>query len=224
MLVPVLCVALQVATVIMAPAGSPAPTPTPAPVLHAPAPVVERFVKVAGRSSRLSLFDNREVVVSIHGTDGSIELRRRKLSEHEYVGYVGAITSNLGAVKEAAGDADLFSEGGTGRIIIYRSGHSPLVITYSPLQAPNLAIGRLIAVLDDLEKSVLGSNPSFDALERWVPRVGDRVEMINGQTATVTEVHPKGVIVVTYDQVAMSEVIPKAQRPKRIAHILPGQK
>ncbi len=215
-----LMLALQVATVVMAPVSTPAPAPVPSGELRAPSPVVERIVTVAGRTSRLSLFDNREAVVSIHARDGSVKLRRRRLSEHEYVGYVGAVMSNLAAVKEAAGEADLFSEGGSGRITITRPGRPPLVIVYAPLQAPNLAIGRLVAVLDDLEKSVLTANPAIDALDRWSPRIGDRVEMVNGQTATVTEVHRRGVIVVTYDDVAMSEVIPKAQRAARIAHIL----
>jgi hypothetical protein len=220
MILSALVLGLQVATVVMAPVSTPGPAPTPAQALHAPSPVVERIVTVAGRTARLSLFDNREAVVSIHGPDRSAKLRRRRLSEHEYVGYLGAVTSNLDAVEEAAGEAQLFSEGGKGRITIYRPGHPPLVIHYSPLQTPSLAIGRLVAVLDDLEKVVLATNPSFDALNRWSPRVGDRVEMVNGQTATVTEVHPRGVIVVTYDDVAMSEVIPKAQRAARILRIL----
>ncbi len=197
-----------------------AATSVPTPPAAAPSPVVERVVTVNGRKVRLSLFDNREAVVSVHGRDGSVTLRRRRLREHEYGVYLEVLEENLPQLEKLGGEADLIEEGGRGQITIYRTGKPPLVLRYAALQTPKLALGRVIAALDDLEEEVLRTNTGHDQLEAWEPRVGDQVVMVNGQTATVTEVHANGVVVVEYDQVAMVEVIPFDQRARRIARLL----
>jgi len=205
-----LILALQAATAAAA----------PTPVVEAPSPVVERVVRFKERTLRLTLFDNREAVVSVREHGHQVLARRRLLAEPVYVGYVAATTADRAALEKLARSTDVLREGGRGRISIFRPGEAPLIVRYSTLQAHDLVLGRLVAALDDLEKYVLETNPSFDAMKRWVPHVGDRVELVNGQTATVIEVKTNHVIVIEYDDVPVVEAIAPPQRSLRIVALL----
>ena len=210
MIAAALLLALQAATVTM----------TPTPVVEVPSPVVERVVASQERAVRLTLFDNREAVVSVREHGHQVLARRRLLAEPVYVGYVAATTADRAALEKLARSTDVLREGGRGRISIFRPGAAPLIVRYSTLQAHDLVLGRLVAALDDLEKYVLETNPSFDAMKRWAPRVGDRVKLVNGQTATVIEVKANRVIVLEYDDAPMVEAIAPPQRSLRIVAVL----
>lgn len=196
-----------------------AATPLPSPTALVPSPVVERVVTTDGSRTRLSLFDNRVAVVSLAEGGARTLIRRRTLTEQEYLAYLSAITEALPGLDALEPQHDLPADN-VGVITLHVGGGPERVIRYSTHRLPKLALGKVLATLDGLQKVVLDTKPAHDRLAAWKPRRGDRLRMVTGQTAEVVEVHADGSVVVEYDDVGLIEHIAKSKRDDRILDLL----
>ncbi len=202
-------------------AASPLPLPTPTALV--PSPVVERVVTIDSSTTRLSLFDNRVAVVSLAKDGLQTLVRRRTLSEEAYIGYLAAMTEALPGLDVLEPQQDL-PVVGVGVVTLHVGKGPERILRYATRRSPELALGRLLAMLDDLQKVVLDTKPAHDALASWTPQRGDRVRMVTGQTAEVIEVHDDGGVVVRYVDVGVIEFVAKVERDDRILDLLgPGR-
>ncbi len=84
----------------------------------------------------------------------------------------------------------------------------------------DLSTNRLNGILDDIQAKVQDMPPAAEALRRWQPREGDRVELFSGRTAVVDEVRDNGAIVLQHDDVSILELVPAEARANVIYRIL----
>ncbi|MCG6963883.1 MAG: hypothetical protein LJE95_11510 [Acidobacteria bacterium] len=204
-----LLIALQAATAM----------PSPTPTARVPSPVVERIVTRGDSRTRLSLFDNRVAVVSLSEDGVQTVVRRRTLSAEAYLGYLAAVTETLPGLDALEPQQDLPADN-VGVITLHVGEGPERVVRYATLRSPKLALGRLLATLDDLQTVVMETKPAHDRLAIWEPRRGDRLRMVTGQTAVVVEVHDDGGVVVEYEDVGVIEYVAKGQRDSRILELL----
>jgi hypothetical protein len=193
------------------------PTPTPAP-LRAPLAVVERLYHDRGSMRRVSLFSDRTAVVSVCEGDHQVFLRRLVLDEGTYIGYVAAVQRDVDRLPEETED---LGESALPRgLITVNVQGTPRTLAYSPLRVQSLGVAGLVATLDDLDRVVSAVSPSHAALQRWQPRVGDRVELWSGDRARVLEVKDGALVVLEYEDVAILEEVPQDRRGDRIKQVL----
>lgn len=210
-----LLLALAVAT-----PAPPGPTPTP---VTAPVAVAERVVTRGDLTTRLSLFSNRVAVLTVREDGRQTFVRRRTLTQEEYVGYLAEL-SHDGPLLRQEDIAPLREVGGDRTTLTLRVGTGPPhEVEYSPLLVSHLALSRLNAALDDLESVLRETSPSRAALESWQPARGDRVELWGGEIARVVEVRNDGVVILEHEDTPMIETLSADQLPQRIRRVLPRQ-
>jgi len=214
-----LLLALLVQVTFPTPMATPTPFPEPTPVLRAPAPFLERLVTVGDRTTRLSLFDNRMAVVAVRENNRQVFLRKLLLDQAEYDIYRAAVRRDLEQVTEGPSSA-LASDFGQGLIRVTLAPGDTRRMSYSLASVPDLATGRLVATLDDLEQRVSEVSPSHEELRHWEPRVGDVVELYGGQRARVSEVREEGFIFLEHQGTALIEVLSPEQRSTRIERVV----
>jgi hypothetical protein len=180
------------------------PTPTP---VRAPEVVVERVADFGPLTRRVTLFTNRVAVVSVREGERQVFLRRLTLGESEYAAYVVAVGRNLEQIPEGERPPDVAEGSGRGVITTRVGSAAPRRIEYWSLGALDLPLGRLVAVLDDLSLRVRESNPAEEELRQWEPAVGDVVEVVTGERATVVEVRDDGVIVLDLERSPLREEV-----------------
>ncbi|MCD4750897.1 MAG: hypothetical protein K8R59_16100 [Thermoanaerobaculales bacterium] len=191
----------------------------PAAVEEIPNAVVERHRFLLDRSTRVSLFDNRMAVATVREGDQQVYFRQLTLPEEEYEIYLRAILE----VAETAGQGarvPIKSNDKDAVIYLNAPGYPPRTIFYSPLAVPKIHTARLLGVLDDIELRVRESSPSQEALRHWLPKKGDRVELLTGVGATVFEIHENGVVILAYTDTGILEVVPVEERPNVILRVL----
>ena len=213
-------VLLALQTVWVVPTPPPrAPVPVATPGM--PSIVVERIITRPGERTRLSLFSNGIAVVSLRSDGAKPSLFKRTLDRQDLVAYLIALQDVAGKIRALSSVPD-DSGGPAGTITIHLAAGPgpPIDMRYSPLSMMPLAIGRLGSILDDLQAKVLATPPGYDEVSAWTPREGDVVEMTTGQKARVTDINTDGSIVVSYEDVGVTELIPKDERTRRIRRIL----
>jgi hypothetical protein len=179
---------------------------------QAPVPVVERTVTQGDVATRVSLFSNRALVVTVRRGDEQDFMRRITLPENQYMVY-------LETFQTAAEELDkepVTSEVNTSQAEVVISLHvgpdAPRMIRFSPMSIVKLPLSRIQGALDDLQLQVFEASPSAEALRTWEPAKGDRVELMNGTTATVVEVWVDGLLILEHDLTYVREsVLPDAR-------------
>jgi hypothetical protein len=169
--------------------------------------VVERVVEFGPLTRRVTLFTNRVAVVSVREGDRQLILRRLTLDENEYAAYVVAIARNLEQIPKGTGSPVVAKGSGRGVITTQVGGAAPRRIEYWSLGALDLHLGRLVAALDDLSQRVRESNPAEEELRGWEPAVGDVVELITGERATVVEVSEDGAVMLDLERSPLREQV-----------------
>jgi len=213
--------ALALQTYVMLPTPTGGEVPTPGPVMEAPIPVVERLVRLPDGTTRLTLFNNRVAVVSLRPERGEPMLRKRTLTMGEYMGYLEALSQVAGELRKLGPDLNrLAGREADATVTLNVGAGERLEIRYSTLQVPRLVVGRLEGILDDLQQFVLDTPPAFDEVRAWQPRRGDRVRMVDGQTARVQEVLDDGALVLEMEDVGILELVGPSNRTDRIAAVL----
>ncbi len=220
-----LALALQV--VPPAPEASPRPEATPTPEATAtpemaPVPVVERTVELRDRAVRVSLFSDGVAVVSIREGGVQVWVGRLTLDEPVYMAYLVAIQGDAVELADPRGQLqdEAQSVGGTAVIDLYVGDAGRRRIAYSPVAVLDLAMGRLVRTLDDIQTAVLEADPGREALRSWEPQLGEVVELRNGRLAEVTDVREDGTLVLEYLENPMIEAVSAASRTDIILRVV----
>jgi hypothetical protein len=220
-----LALALQVVSPVPAASPTPVATPTPEPAPTpetAPIPVVERTVTLRDRAVRVSLFSDRVAVVSIRDRGIQVWVGRLTLDEPVYMAYLIAVQRDAAALAEERGQLqdEAQSVGATAVIDLHVGDAGRRRIAYSPVAVLDLAMGRLVRTLDDIQSTVLEADPAQEALRNWEPKLGEVVELLNGRLAEITDVREDGSLVIEHLETPMIEVVPAASRTDVILRVV----
>jgi hypothetical protein len=186
---------------------------------QAPAPVAERITTHLGRTTRVSLFSNHVVVVSIR-SDTEDFLHRAKLDFDEYMVYLQALERFASEIGNEPVGSDVHSRDSVATLILHIGPESPMVYRYSPLATLDLSVGKIASVMDDLQTRALAAKPGEYELEQWQPAIGDCVELRQGGTACVTAVGEDGTIELMRQGFAMTYTVAVENRAEVILEVL----
>ncbi len=187
---------------------------------QAPVPVAERFITQNDVSSRVTLFSNQVVIVTISQNGVQGFFRRLTLPDDQYMIYLGILQDNSEELKEQPVASNVDSPHTQVMITLHVGPDAPRLIRFSPMATVSLPLARIIGALDDLENLVRESSPSAEELRTWEPKRGDRVELMNGTFAEVDEVHEDGGLVIEHDATYIREVIGPGTWDLVILHVV----
>jgi len=181
--------------------------------------IVERQWFHGDRAVRITLFDNKMAVTTVREQGRQVFFRQLKLDDVEYGVYVKAL-SEVAAEAGVSDRVPVEAIDVGAKVVLNLPDVPQQSFSYSPLQILDLATGRLVAVLDDLELRVTEVSPSQEALRLWVPTVGERVELFVGGESDVTEVREDGVLILENPDTGIITVVPWDQRHLVILRVL----
>ena len=186
---------------------------------QAPVPVAERVATHLGRTTRVSLFSNHVVVVSIR-SDSEDYVHRTTLNLDEYMVYLQTLNRAIGEVGDTPVGSDVESRDSVTVLTVYLGPDAPRVFRYSPLSSLNLAVGKIASAMDDLENRALEALPGEYEIQQWQPEIGDCVELRQGGEACVTAISEDGSIVLMRDDIVMTYTVAKENRAEVILKII----
>lgn len=184
-----------------------------------PIPVAEKITTHLGRTTRVSLFSNRQVVVSVHSESDRF-VHRTELDPDAYMVYLQSLENAARSVGRDPVSSDVESRDSTTTIVLYVGPHAPTRFTYSPLASLDLPLGRIAAIMDDLRDQALDALPGELELSRWEPAVGDCVELRLGGVACVTAIEEDGSMILEREDVAVTYSVPKEERAQIILKLV----
>lgn len=187
---------------------------------QAPVPVVERTVTQGDVSTRVSLFSNRVLVVSVRRGGEHDFMRRITLSENQYMVYLGSLITAAEELDQQPISSQVDTSTAEVVISLHIGPDAPRMIRFSPMSIVKLPLARIQGALDDLQLQVLEASPSAEAMRTWEPARGDRVELMNGATATVVEVWPEGLLILEHDLTYVRESVPPDMRDRVILRVV----
>jgi hypothetical protein len=186
---------------------------------QAPIPVAERITSQFGRTTRVSLFSNRVAVVTIR-SDTEDYVRRATLTNEEYMVYLQALNQYSAEIGNEPVSSDIESRDSSATLTLHVGPDAPVSFEYSPVASMNLAAGKIVSIMDDIQLRVLSSRPGEDALRRWRPTIGDRVTLRHGGTAHVTSVGDDGTIVLHQEETGLLTTVAPDNRSEIILEVL----
>ena len=186
---------------------------------QAPVPVAERVSTHLGRTTRVSLFSNHVIVVSIR-SDSEDFVHRTTLNLDEYMVYLQTLNRAIGEVGDTPVGSDVESRDSVTVLTVYLGPDAPRVFRYSPLSSLNLAVGKIASAMDDLENRALEALPGEYEIEQWQPEIGDCVELRQGGEACVTAISEDGSIVLMRDDIVMTYTVARENRAEVILKII----
>ena len=187
---------------------------------QAPLPVAERISRHGDTSTRVSLFSNHVVVVTITTEGQQGFMRQLTLPDDQYLIYLKILeeaVAELGerpvtsAIDTSRDGVDITLNVGTG---------GPRALSFSPMATVTLPLARIMGALDDLEQLARTASPSAEELRSWDPQRGDRVELMTGGFARVVEVVEDGVLILEHEATYVREVVPPDARDDVILHVV----
>jgi hypothetical protein len=182
--------------------------------------VVERVFTEGDVATRVSLFSNRVVAVSISERGVQGYFKYVTLPPDQYMIYLGILQQ---AAKEL-GEKPITSAVSTPKSKIALTLHigpdAPREIDYSPMATVSLPLARISGAVNDLENLVRTSSPSTEALHSWDPEPGDVVELMNGDLARVDEVLEGGVLIIEHEDTYIRELVPFDARDRVIMRVV----
>jgi hypothetical protein len=190
---------------------------------QAPVPVVERTVTRGELATRVSLFSNKVVVVTTRYGEEQVFSRRITLPDDQYMVYLGTFEKNARELDERPITSQVSTPNAEVVLILHSGLETPRSIAFSPMSGVKLPLAAIMAALDDLEQLVLEASPSAEAMRTWIPKKGDRVELLNGHFATVVEVWEDGLLFLEHDQTYVREAVPPDTRDQVILRVLEAE-
>ncbi len=189
---------------------------------QAPDPIAERFVTFRDRTTRTTLFNNRSVAVSIRegGTQGF--LGRITLDEADFAVYLSLIAEGAENLGEEPISSGISTDEASVTLVLHVGPDAPRLLRFSPMAAVSTPLARILGALDDLQEQVLTASPSAEEVSRWVPKKGDRVQLLSSAFAVVVEVWDEGTIVLEHEETFIREVVPADMRDQVILHVVEG--
>jgi len=187
---------------------------------QAPVPIVERTVTQGEVATRVSLFSNRVLVVTVRRGDEHDFMRRITLPENQYMVYLGSFITAAEELDDQPVSSQIDTSEAEVVLSLYVGPDAPRLIRFSPMSIVKLPLARIQGALDDLQLQVLEASPSAEAMRIWEPAKGDRVELMNGITATVVEVWEEGLLILEHDLTYVRESVPPDMRDQVILRVL----
>lgn len=189
----------------------------------APLPVVERIITQTNESTRVTLFSNKVVVVTIRQSGIQNFNRRITLPDDQYLIYLEILQANAKELEVQPVNSAVNSPHTSVELTLHVGPDSPRLIRFSPMSTVSLALARIIGALDDLENQVRDASPSTDEIGTWEPKRGDRVELMNGTFAEVAEILDDGGLVLEHDDTYIREIIAQGTWDLVILHVVERQ-
>ena len=187
---------------------------------QAPVPIVERTVIQGEVATRVSLFSNRVLVVTVRRGDKQDFMRRITLPENQYMVYLGSFITAAEELDKQPVSSQVDTSQAEVVLSLYVGPDAPRLIRFSPMSIVKLPLARIQGALDDLQLQVLEASPSAEAMRIWEPAKGDRVELMNGITATVVEVWEEGLLILEHDLTYVRESVAPDVRDQVILRVL----
>lgn len=187
---------------------------------QAPTPVIERTVTQGEVATRVALFSNRVLVVTVRRGDEQDFMRRITLPEDQYMVYLGTFQTAAEELDKQPVSSQVDTSKSEIVISLHVGPDAPRLIRFSPMSIVKLPLGRIQGALDDLQLQVFEASPSAEALRTWQPAEGDRVELMNGTTATVVEVWEEGLLILEHDATYIRESVPLDMRDRVILRVV----
>jgi hypothetical protein len=187
---------------------------------QAPVPVAERVVTERNLATRVTLFSNGAIVVSMRRDERQDFLRRITLPDDQYMVYLVALQKNAEELGKEPISSDVSTSTATVQLTLHVGPDAPLLLRFSPMAVVSLPLSRIQGALDDLERIVLEASPSSEEIRNWTPKSGDRVQLMTGGFARVVEVLPEGVVVLEHEDTFIREMVPTDALDRVILHIM----
>ena len=187
---------------------------------QAPIPVVERVFTEGEVATRVTLFSNRVIVVSI--TENGVQgfFKYITLPPDQYLIYVGILQKAVGELGKKPVTSAVSTPRSNIALTLHMGPDAPRTIDFSPLATVSLPLAQISGAINDLEQLVREASPSSEALKGWVPRRDDRVELINGGYARVAEVLDEGVVVLEHEETYIREIVGPEVRDEVILRVV----
>ena len=189
-------------------------------IAQAPAPVAERVVTERNLATRVTLFTNGVIVVSMRRDGRQDFLRHITLPDDQYMVYLVAFQKNAEELGKEPISSDVSTSTAVVQLTLHIGPEAPRLLRFSPMAVVSLPLSRIQGALDDLERIVLEANPSTEEIRNWIPRPGDRVQLMTGGFATVIEVLPEGVVVLEHEDTFIREMVSPGTLDRVILHIM----
>lgn len=186
---------------------------------QAPTPVVERITDHLGRTTRVTLFSNHVVIVSIR-SDTEDFIHQATLRFDEYMVYLQELEKCAHEVGHEPVTSDVESRSSSTRLILHVGPNAPRILEYSPLASLNLPAARIASMIDDIENRALAALPGEFEINQWVPAIGDRVELRQGGEADVTAIDEDGSILLSQIDSPVSFTVASDDRVQMILRVI----
>jgi len=187
---------------------------------QAPVPVVERTTTRAEVATRVSLFSNRVVVVTTRRFNKQDFVRRITLPDDQYMVYLRIFQTAAEELDRQPVSSQVDTSDAEVVVSLHVGPNAPRTIRFSPMSVVKLPLAKILGALDDLELHVFEASPSAEAMRTWVPRKGDRVELMDGTRATVVEVWDDGLLIIEHDSTYVRESIAAGLRDQIILRVV----
>ena len=165
---------------------------------QAPIPVVERITARRTLNIRVTLFSNGMVVLTGRDTesDTQVFMRQTLLDHGDLMVYISMLEEDATALDiDEPVSSDVATSESEVTLVLHVGPDAPRLLRFSPVATMTMPLARIMGVLDDLHQQVLAASPSEETLRDWVPRRGDRVQLLTGEYAQVREIWEEGLVV-----------------------------
>ncbi len=186
---------------------------------QAPLPVVERITEHRGRITRVTLFSNHVVIVSIR-SDTENFVHQATLNFDEYMIYLQALQDCARSIGDEPITSNVESLDSRTRLILHVGPDAPRILEYSPLASLDRSAARIASIIDDIENRAMAALPGEFEISRWEPALGERVELRQGGEAHVTAIGDDGTIVLSQVDGPVSYTVAKDNRVDIVLRVI----
>ncbi len=186
---------------------------------QAPMPVVERITDHRGRITRVTLFSNHVVIVSIRSDDDNF-IHQATLNFDEYMVYLQAFEKCAREIGNEPVTSDVESRDSSTKVVLHVGPDPPRIIEYSPLASLDLPTGKIASMIDDIQNRALAALPGEFEINQWRPAIGDRVELRQGGQASVTAIDDDGTILLSQVDGPVSYTVAKDSRVNVVLRVI----
>ena len=187
---------------------------------QAPTPVAERVATHRDVATRVTLFSNQTIVVTMRDHDKQTFLRRITLPVNQYMIYLEVLENSAKELGEDPISSSVATSTARVEITLHVGPDAPRRIVFSPMSSVSLPLSRIMGALDDLESQVFEASPSSEELRTWEPRRRDRVQLFNGTYARVIEVWDDGTVVLEHQDTFIREIVPADRLDQVVLHVV----
>lgn len=187
---------------------------------QAPTPVAERVATHRDVATRLTLFSNQTVVVTMRDQDEQTFMRRFTLPMEQYMIYLKVLEDSANELGKEPISSSVATSTARVEITLHVGPDAPRRIVFSPMSSVSLPLSRIMGALDDLEGQVFEASPSSEELRTWEPQRRDRVQLFNGTYARVIEVWDDGTVVLEHEETFIREIVPADRRDQVVLHVM----